>query len=200
MIPFITFDELAAALKTELSNNDLLLASLAVNGACEAVRSYTGQTINLVEDDMVRMSGNGRQTLLLPEVPVVSISSIEVDGEPDTDETHVDQAGGIIYRESPWPRGFFNIQIVYTHGWAPTPDEVVEPDESGGPIPLVPEDLRLIAIGAAVNIFQNTDTAGLTQETLGSYSRSISRESRQIIEPDALRVLDRYKTRKVPVA
>ena len=79
MRPFIGTDDLSAITGTTVTDDDLITA-IALDAGCEAVRSYTGQTINYVEDDVEEHDGKGTRAVRLDERPIRDITSVEVDG------------------------------------------------------------------------------------------------------------------------
>ena len=100
-------------------------------------RGYTGNLFDYVEDDVVRLNGTGTSVLLLPEAPVVDVSSIvqavgladelelelptaEVAGVVEWDEDGVLERidGGVFARR----RRYY--AVTYSHGFDVVPDEV----------------------------------------------------------------------------
>jgi hypothetical protein len=101
-----------------LGGDDMYRAEVDLDAACDRIRDYLGQTVDLVTGDVVTVAGTGTRALTLPELPVVSVASITDDGTAVTDWT-VDEYG-IVWRTDPywWPRGH-DYEITYTHGYAP---------------------------------------------------------------------------------
>jgi hypothetical protein len=131
MTPFISLADLAAYLRKTIESDDLL-AIAAADAACQAVRDYINQDLNLVRHDTITVNGNGRKELLLPQLPVLEVHEIQVSDEIVADTDWVLGAHGILYRvETPyvWQSGVGNIDIEYTRGWAITEDDLEESDE-----------------------------------------------------------------------
>jgi len=97
----------------------------AVAAASSAFRSQTGQTISLVEDDVVVLDGDGSWCLLLPQTPVRAVPCVEVEGQ----KLHYRQdyewsKAGILRRIGRWPWSYRAVTVIYTHGYAPIPEDV----------------------------------------------------------------------------
>lgn len=156
--PFISRTDLGLQLGKSLDDDEKALA--CVDAACDLVRSFTGQTINLVEDDEVVLDGSGTDTLLLPEAPVSEVSEVTIlrylDGAISEETPLVDYAlrDGILVRTdaATFLRGRLRYAITYTHGY---------PDAE------LPRDLRMVALQAAVRLF--TQANGAVFESLGRY-------------------------------
>lgn len=134
-------DELAAWLRRPLSADDDASAQLMLDVASDLVRNEARQTFDLVTDDQVKLTG-GRRTLLLPERPVVSVSSVAglyyattadpfYYDIPDAAALYGPLAPGLwvldaqgqllLPRGSIWPPV---VQVTYTHGYTETPRDV----------------------------------------------------------------------------
>src|ERR1051326_5505376 len=127
-----SLDDFAAARGVDLDPTDLT-AIIALEGASAAVQTYTGQTLAFVEEDTVRVHGTGTQSLLLPQVPVGTISDITVTDLADVDtvltediDFVVESDSGILWRTGfdVWTRGKLNVSVTYDHGYDPVPGDV----------------------------------------------------------------------------
>lgn len=103
---------------------DHLLNQLLSAGS-RAFRRETRQHISRVVDDTVTLDPEGSTVLLLPELPVTAVTSLTING------VAVDVAGlwsekGIIRRSAAFPRTFRSVQVTYTHGYDPIPEDVAE--------------------------------------------------------------------------
>jgi len=91
--------------------------------ASARVRGYTRQTISAATSTITARG----PVVVLPQLPVNTISSVTDVSDPDVpvaltnDDWHL-RAGGVL--EVPAYGG--NLEIVYTHGWATLPDELIE--------------------------------------------------------------------------
>lgn len=150
--PFITTDDLVDYLgRGDAADPGLVIA---VDSACDIVRGWTGQPINLTTSDTVKFDGTGTDTLLLPGIPVVTVRSVTVDGTAVTD--FVLRSDGVLVRSQSsedvvpsWPEGRQNITVVYDHGWATAS---------------VPADLAMVALAVAARLAVQ---GPLLQESMG---------------------------------
>lgn len=119
--------------------------TIAVDAACDIVRTFTERLINETTES-INLDGHGGDALLLPQLPVTQVVSVQVNGTAVTD--YAVGSNGILYRgtggtadtswaPSNWPEGRQNITVQYKHGWAGT---------------LVPRDLRMVALALAQRI------------------------------------------------
>lgn len=153
--PFITAQDLVDHLGRGVASDPGLV--IAVDSACDIVRNWTGQPINLTASATVVLDGTGTDALLLPGFPIVTVRSVTVDGTVVTD--YVLRSDGTLIRSQvsedvvpSWPEGRQNITVVYDHGWA---------------IADVPADLAMVAVMIAARIAVQ---GPLLQESLGQTS------------------------------
>lgn len=183
----------------------------ACDAACQVIRDYLHQTINLVRDDIVTLHGRGREMVILPQLPVVDVTSVfEDEDELIEDDDYVWDDAGIVYRRASvlslaWSFGRNNVVITYDHGWAITDDDVVEPNSGDEPVvELVPSDIRMVAKALAArmlragNVSVAAGSGGIVKETIGDYSYELDSASASAERSlDLLDVekaaLDRYK-------
>jgi hypothetical protein len=195
MRPFIGTDDLSAVTGTEVTDDDLITA-IALDAGCQAVRSYIGQTINYVEDDVEELDGNGRLQIRLKERPIRDLTSVAVDGNLLTPEMF-NLRDSVLRRTDriAWPYGFANVVVTYSHGWDAIPDDDPSDDV------LVPADLRLVALLSAKRVYTSVGMVSgtPTSETIGSYSYSLSsaaESAAQLLDPEKA-VLDLYRIGKI---
>lgn len=162
-VTFITAEDIATYMQRELDEDK---ASLIAEMACDELRFASGQDLDYVEDDVVRLSGNGTYELLLPQLPVWSVSEVlGVDGvalTPD-DDYYVDLEMGTICTPSyatVFSRGKGNYTVTYTHGWGEFEEESL-PD-----VQVYPKALKMLALQLAYRMY---DQGLVQQETVGSY-------------------------------
>lgn len=143
--PFISRDDLTDYLGRDVTTDDGAL--IAVDAACDTVRSVTEQDFNLATET-IRLDGSGTDVLLLPQLPVVGAGTVTVNGTAVTDyratpngklirvggtTTYATWASGYantVY----WPEGRQNITVTYDHGYAGT---------------ALPRSVRLVALALA---------------------------------------------------
>lgn len=122
---FATIADLNAVLRASIANNDAA-ALAALEAASNVVEGYIGQPVELVENDILVLDGNGRNTFLLPCWPVVDVIEIEVDGDYLEDDSYEwSFTGEVVRLQSVWPKTLRAIQVEYTHGYAVVPPVIV---------------------------------------------------------------------------
>jgi hypothetical protein len=109
---------------------DMGRAKRLLSQATRLIKAHCHQQIERVAGDVLTLTGRGEVTLLLPEIPVVSVASITEDGVAVTAaEYDLDLGNGILRRlSSTWGRAGDPsvIVVTYTHGYQPIPQEVRE--------------------------------------------------------------------------
>lgn len=129
----ITVDELAAYLSPQ-SPPDLsedLLAAMAVAGACARIRRHAEQELDYVADDTATFRASNDSRVILPELPVVAVDEVRVDGEVETDwelrsdgvVERVVSASDVVYG-MPTSRWSGLIEVDYSHGYSTIPPEL----------------------------------------------------------------------------
>jgi hypothetical protein len=197
--PFISTDDLAAILGVTV-DPAALITKICLDAACTAVRTYIGQTINYVANDVELHDGRDRSLLRLRQRPVRSVVSIYEDGVLIPATSYV-LRGAIVQRtdDDAFLLGAANVSVTYSHGWDVDPTVAMA----------VPADLRLVAllsarrVHAAVGLSDTSTTGGaLTGETMGSYSYSLSASAIAPLAAEFLdvekEILERYVVRLVP--
>lgn len=152
--PFISRVDLGDYLGRDLTDDARALQ--AIDSACDMIRSATGQRIDRVENETILLDGNGTDTILLPELPVVSVSSVLVADQPYT--WWVLTSEGVLRTKNGrwWLPGRGIVAVTYTHGY----DEV-------------PADLRMLALTLAARIYEQQL---VKQESVGGYTATYSAE------------------------
>lgn len=172
-VPYISPEDLEAFLGVPLPVPVDLMTVIALDSACDAVRSFIGQRINRVNDDVIYIDGTGRDSFRLPERPVREIHEIQEDGsvvEPGTYPDHnwkYNPKTGVVsrVRNNKWAVGRHNIMVTYDHGY----------DVDQVPLDMVvPADLRLVTLVVARRVYKNVNdsaSAGgvLKSESIGAY-------------------------------
>ena len=181
MTAFITVDELAAYISPRAPRDlsDDVLAALAVDSACSQLRTFTGQTLDYVEDDTATfiLTTPYADGLLLPEMPVVEVDEVRIDGEVSLD-WRLD-SGGILRTTT---RRFFyagsTVEVDYSHGFA-----------------TIPAELRMLALTLAARIYQQ----GIArQESTGSSSVTYSVSSPLDLTSGERTIVAKYRMRRAP--
>lgn len=106
----------------EQSRADKLLTQ-----ASGLIQAEARQRIELVTGDTLTVPGRTDARLRLPERPIVSVSSVTLDGETvitGVDPANYFQTADYLVRLSGWGLPDQALQVVYTHGYAVIPDEI----------------------------------------------------------------------------
>lgn len=154
MAAFADADDLAALLGETFDATRSAQAAIALDLASTAIRAWTRQTIDLVEDDTIVVDGVWETDLILPERPVVEVTGVTVDGVADTGWELV---GSSLRRTvGGWGGPDVAVEVTYTHGWEMTPDAVrsvclqaaarfmINPEASAGTIRLIADEASLL--------------------------------------------------------
>jgi hypothetical protein len=140
--PFVSRQDLSDYLGRNVNSDEGAL--IAVDAACEIVRTYAEQTFNQ-GTDTITMDGTGTDALLLPELPVSAAGTVTVGGTLAGTADYKLNGGGVLFRVSnpdatgwqncagslTWPTGRQNIEVTYDHGYA---------DDD------LPRDVRVVAL------------------------------------------------------
>lgn len=187
-----TPEELAALLGRTFTDAETIAADIVLAGAAAAIRRYTGQHITLVEDDVAVLQGTWARELVLPQWPVVAVSSVKLNGFTVATGTWILSGGSKLYRGnlpifngpddwggdlflSSWLGPMAAVEVTYTHGIDPVPD-----------------DVKSICLAAAARAM--TNPTALDGETIGGYSymqRAVA--GHDLLMPAELVLLDRYR-------
>jgi len=154
---------------------------IAVDAACDTVRSLAEQTFNAATSTVV-LDGSGTESLLLPELPVSGAGTVVVNGGTVTDYTLSDN--GILFRRGTastdwgtplvWPVGRQNVSVVYDHGY---------PDAD------LPRDVRMVALSLAARLVVQGPAA---QESIGQVSIRYGVNATDLTNGE-LRILQKYR-------
>lgn len=177
MPAFATLDDLNAVLGETI---DETRGELALDLASGAIRSWTRQTLDLVEDDTLTVPGSWDTNLTLPERPVVDITSVTVDAEElEADSWRLD--GDALYRLSRWGGPDVTVEVVYTHGYE-----------------IIPDDIRGFCLRLAARWLTNPQ--GLRTESIGTYSVGFGGDiTGALVAESEWRELGRYRIRAAAV-
>ncbi len=97
----------------------------ALRSASARFRAAVRHPVSRIERDTVTLDGTGAGSLLLPAAPVTALERVTVDGDDITEAVQC-SADGMLR----WPGGFPDtlgaVQVVYTHGYEPVPDEIAD--------------------------------------------------------------------------
>lgn len=187
MDPFISIADLGDYIGRDVSTDDG--AVIAVDSACEMVRTLTEQDFNPVNADTVTLDGTGTDTLLLPQTPVTAAGTVVVNGGSLTAADYVATSDGHLVRTGGtawstwsetsfgpadyWPRGRQNISVTYNHGYA------------AGTALDVPADVRMVALMIASRLViqgvEKSRTVGQASATYAVASTDLTNGEKAIL-------------------
>lgn len=181
---YATVDELRARMEsdgvTTMPAVDILQMLLDTAGA--AIDAYCRRDFILHSDDQAYIAGNGNQSLILANYPLLSVSAITEDGEAlsasELSELTYWEHGEITGRT--WASGS-TYQITHTWGYATPPALVKE------------AALRLASRAHRLRSVKERAAVGLRSETIEGYT--IQLEPLEI-DRDVALLLQRYRRRR----
>jgi hypothetical protein len=198
LIPFVSSDDLAAFTGLTI-DSAALKTKIALDSACDAVRSYLDQEINLATNDVEWHSGHGymHDRIRLRQRPIVEVTEVREDVVAGGTGTVLDPANynvrdSFIVRTdaSYWLSGNDNVKVTYDHGWV-----VPSTSQSAS----VPADIRLVALSAARRVYSGvgvSDAAGFGGERIGDYEytnpKGTATSVAELLMAE-MDVLDRYR-------
>lgn len=176
MLPFISTADLSDFIGEDVTADPLSV--IAIDSACEIIRAYVGQRLNYDALDVVRLNGNGRSSIILPQVPVVDIASVVV-GETTLETTdYYTTRSGVLSRMTLydiWNVGVQNISVTYSHGYAINEADVEDDPDDDVPKPdRMPSDIRRVALALSRRLFV---ASGSVQESGTKASETITPDS-----------------------
>ena len=128
MADFATVPDIEQFLQIEITDADeIASAEQALKYASAAIRNYTKQYIEKVDSESIALDVVICGTkIYLPELPVVSVVSVSEDGIllVDGDDYKLGSYGILHQLNRPWKMGIQILEIIYTHGFDPIPDDV----------------------------------------------------------------------------
>ena len=173
--PFISGEDLDTY-RRETGDPDMNV--IAIDAACDIVREHVSQAVDPVADDQVALDSEGTDTILLPELPVVSVASVVGPGGVPlglgTDYV-VDKEMGAIRTKRRGRRFLAGRQayvVTYTHGWTE-----------------VPASVRAVALTLAARIY---DQGIVQEEGVGGYTVRYAGEGSIGLTPGEARVLAKH--------
>lgn len=167
--PFISVADLEAGIGAAIADPNALDVKIALDSACQAVRTYLGQTINKVTDDVEIHSGRYGKKIRLRQRPVRSVTEVKIDGTVIAATNYSVRSHIVTLIDgSLWGKGNDNVSIKYTHGY-----DIGEPSDDN-----VPADIRFVALSIAKRVWNDlgADAASgaIVSETIGDYSYTLS--------------------------
>lgn len=155
----------------------------ALRAASRRFRGQVGHRVNLVENDVVVLDGNGRESLLLPVWPTRSVAEVLLDDQELTEGSDFAWSDAGILRRlgcRRWPDRLRCLQVTYTHGWPwdEMPEDiqeaVLERAEAGFTIPV---GVQSKAVGGQSVTFGAQAASGATEAWISAVARHKVRAS-----------------------
>jgi hypothetical protein len=171
---------------------DALFETL-IDGVSEAFNAYVGRALAKTTYTAVYFDGDGKESLLLPNYPIVSITSITEDGSALTEGEDSDYllyaATGILKRvNGAWYKGSKKIKLTYVAGYT------VQGGTMGTGETALPADLKLACM---IQVAREWKKATLSEWGLISKSSpdgmSVTRTETGLLK-EAREILDRYRS------
>jgi hypothetical protein len=159
--PFISSTDLSDYLERTLDSEK---AVIAVDSACQSLRNTINQSLDFKQNDVVALDSEGTETILLPELPVIGVTSVVGPGEltlvEGTDFVVDKKLGAIRTKQRGYRflRGRQLYTVTYSHGF--TDDLTGKPAGTQ----LWPSSLRILALTLATRIYDQTI---VRQESVG---------------------------------
>ena len=121
---FCSVSDVSAFLGLEvLPDNPQVLQAIAE--ATAVIQNYCNQKIGLTQSDVLLLDGTGTTKLFLPELPVTQIEAVKIDGVVIDISSYALAENGVLWRVyDVWPIGARNIEVTYSHGYTPVPDDL----------------------------------------------------------------------------
>jgi len=171
MADFCTVQDVMDLLQIEIAEaGQVASCQRAITEATAAIRNYCHQQIELVEDDTWTFDVRpARWNLLLPELPVVEVSSVVEDDETldDGDDYKLANFGQLVRVGRRWAAGIQIVTVTYTHGYSAIPDDVVG----------VCTRAAARAYQAGLKSVDSLGVPGVTAKALGDFSVSFTSEA-----------------------
>lgn len=122
-VPLASTKEFEERLGVSLTGPEHKRAHALLMRASEIIRDFTGQTLSLVEGDVLATTGIWGSRLRLPGRPVSEVTAVTVDGVTlDTDTYYLE--GSELVRGVGWGGPLAALSITYTHGYDALPNVV----------------------------------------------------------------------------
>jgi hypothetical protein len=172
MADFATVTDIEAFLQLAITTPvQIASAEMALKDATAAIRNYCRQFLEHVTGETIVLDSPGGARLFLPELPVLSVSSVVEDGEllVVTDDYKLGQHGILHRIGQKWLAGIQVIEITYSHGYT---------------ISGIPDDITAVCVRAASRAYQaglkaadSTGIPGIASKSLGDFSVSFQSEA-----------------------
>lgn len=183
--PFISTADLSDFIG---GNADNTKGTIVVDSACDICRTVAEQTFTPASGT-ITMDGSGTEIQSLPEYPVGTVSYVAQNGTALGAGGYVldvqtgslvrvpDDQGYTTANTPVWKLGRQNVQVAYSHGWAPAD---------------FPSDVRMVALSVAKRLYEQPQ-GGVSSESLGARSVSYREKPSTDLTDYEARILAKYK-------
>jgi hypothetical protein len=171
MADFCTVDDVASFLQVSITTAaQIAAAERAVTEAAAAIRNYTNQYLELVEDETIMLDSRGGTRLFLPELPVTEVTEVVEDDDTLVVTTDYKLGQwGILHRVggAKWDKGIQIIEVTYSHGYAILPDDIIA----------IATRAAARAYQAGLRAAEGDAIPGISSRALGDFSVSYTAET-----------------------
>jgi len=168
---FCTVQDVVELLQIEIADaSQIASCQRAITEATAAMRNYCHQRIELVEEDEWTFDVRpARWNLLLPELPVLEVSSVVEDDEllDEDDDYKLGLYGQLVRVGRRWKAGIQIVTVTYSHGYATIPDDVIA----------VCTRAAARAYQAGLKSADSEGVPGISAKSLGDFSVSFTGET-----------------------
>jgi hypothetical protein len=123
MAMFASVDDLADYLQTEFDEDDRVRATRLLESASSVIQRHARQTITLATST-VTLLPTGTNLLMLPELPVIDVTSITDGGSTVDPDSYLATSSGLLYAMPPTTKWKNVVVVTYDHGYDPIPDDI----------------------------------------------------------------------------
>lgn len=189
MAALVSREQLEASVRRQL---DGPAADEALAESSQIVRSYLGQDLDLVGNEVVLLNGTGKASLILPQVPIVGLDLVRVADDNGTllalapADYYLEPKAGILWRTlgAVWPAGRGNVEATVDHGYA-----------------ACPADIRAVVMSVAMRLYHaHAERPGMRTEQLGASSYTRDDSATLGLVGLEKQILDRHRLPGVPAA
>jgi hypothetical protein len=156
--PLAEVSELETLLQRSFTEPESDAALLALGIASDAIRTFTRQTLSVVTDDVYVADADGVFELWLPERPVLSVTSVTVDGVVVSPASYTWRQSGRI--RFPWGLGYLG-----QHGYFIGGDRAASVVYSHG-FEIIPGDIKRAALLIGAGLLGNPDSEDLVMRVI----------------------------------
>ena len=170
MADFATVEDVESFLQVDIDETLQIIATeRALTEASAAIRNYTRQYLEQVDDDVITLDSPGGYRLFLSELPVIDVTKVVEDGVTLTqgDDYKLGQHGILHRIDQKWAAGIQNITITYSHGFGDIPDDIVA----------ICTRAASRAYQAGVRAADSDGLMGVASKSLGDFSVAFASES-----------------------